>query len=87
MSTTTTVRKVGGSLMLTVPPVVIKYLQIKAGSQLDWENKGDAFIVRRPRKQPKYTIEELAARCKPGGRLTKEEREWIDAPRVGREIL
>jgi hypothetical protein len=42
---------------------------------------------KRRLERPKYTIEELTRGAKPRQRITKEEREWLDAPRVGRELL
>jgi len=41
----------------------------------------------KKRRQPHYTIEELVKDAKPRRRTSKEDREWLDAPRVGRELL
>ena len=38
-------------------------------------------------KRKRYTLEELLAQCDFSKRLSKEEREWIDAPRAGREEI
>lgn len=37
--------------------------------------------------RPHYTLDELLAECDPSAELTVREREWLDAPAVGREIL
>ena len=81
----TNLRKVGGSVMLTVPPAILEGLPLKTGSEVQLSVEGEKLIVSA-KKKPRYTIEELVARCKPGGRLTREEREWISAPSVGREL-
>jgi hypothetical protein len=36
-------------------------------------------------EKPRYTLEELLAQCDPEAPLSDEEREWLDAPAVGRE--
>lgn len=38
---------------------------------------------------PRYTLDELLAEAKASGAypLPAEEREWVDAPAVGREVL
>ena len=35
----------------------------------------------------RYTLDELLAQCDPSAELTAQEREWLDAPAVGRELL
>jgi antitoxin ChpS len=84
-SSVTSLRKVGGSVMLTVPPAILEGLHLKVGSKVQLSVQDEKLVVS-PKKKLRYTIEELVARCKPGGRLTREEREWIGAPSVGREL-
>lgn len=40
----------------------------------------------RHRKAVRYTLAELIAQCDPSAPLTEEDRAWLDAPPVGREI-
>lgn len=35
----------------------------------------------------RHTLDELLAQCDPSAELTAQEREWLDAPAVGREVL
>jgi len=83
---TTNLRKVGGSVMLAVPPAILDLLHLKAGDQVALA-VDDAKLVIEPRPCPKYTLEELLAASDYSGELTAEEREWIDAPAAGRELL
>ncbi|MGD0731548.1 MAG: AbrB/MazE/SpoVT family DNA-binding domain-containing protein [Terracidiphilus sp.] len=83
---TTNLRKVGGSVMLAVPPAILDELQLHAGSTVGLAVDGDRLILK-PRRRPRYTLDELLAQCDYSGPLTAEEREWIDAPAVGRELL
>ncbi len=82
---TTTLRKVGGSVMMAVPPALLKHLHISAGSIVGVELDGERLIVKSAR--PHYTLEELLAQCDPSIPMTDEEREWLDAPAVGNEIF
>jgi antitoxin ChpS len=51
---------------------------------------GERLVVQT-RLKPRYTLEELLAKCDYSQPMTPEERdpeerEWIDAPPVGREL-
>ena len=35
----------------------------------------------------RYTLDELLAQCNPDAPMTPEDREWVDAPAVGRELI
>jgi len=83
---TTNLRKVGGSVMLAVPPVLLDQLHLKAGATVALAVDGERLVVQiRPR--PRYTLEELLAKCDYSQPMPPEDREWIDAPPVGRELL
>ena len=45
------------------------------------------IIIEPVRKRPRYTLEDLVAQCDRRKRRSREEREWLDAPPVGREAL
>jgi antitoxin ChpS len=44
-------------------------------------------LVMQSRPKPRYTLEELLAASDYSQPRTPEEREWIDAPPVGHELL
>jgi antitoxin ChpS len=83
---TTNLRKVGGSVMLAVPPVLLDQLHLQAGATVGLAVDGERLVMQ-PRPKPRYTLEELLAKCDYSQPMTPEEREWIDAPPVGRELL
>lgn len=83
---TTNLRKVGGSVMLAVPPAILELLHLEAGNSVGLAVDGDRLVVQA-KKRPKYTLEELLAQCDYSQPMTDEEREWLDAPAVGRELL
>lgn len=83
---TTTLRKVGGSVMLAVPKAILDTLDLKAGATVDLDVDGERLMVQG-RKKPRYTIDELLDQCETSsGPLSEEDRIWIDLPPVGREL-
>ncbi len=83
---TANLRKVGGSIMLAVPPAILDQLQLKAGATVGLAVEGDRLILKA-QKKPKYTVEELLAASDYSQPMTAEDREWVDAPSVGRELI
>ena len=83
---TTNLRKVGGSVMLAVPPAVLDILNLQSGSKVGIAVEGGRLIVE-PRKRPRYTMNELLAQSKPKAPRSREEHKWLAAKPVGRELL
>ena len=83
---TTSLRKVGGSIMLAVPPALLDLLNLQAGAKVGLAVNGGRLVVE-PQKRPRYTLDELLAKCDPKAPRRKEDREWLDAPPVGDEII
>lgn len=81
----THLRKVGGSVMLAIPPALLDLLHLKAGLPVGVDVEGDRLIIEAS-PRPHYTLAELLANSDYHEPLTPEEREWIDAPPVGKEI-
>jgi antitoxin ChpS len=81
----TTLRKVGGSVMLAVPPALLDLLQLEVGATVGLVVDGNRLVVNTKVK-PRYTLGELLA-ASDYSRQREEEQEWLDAPAVGREIL
>ena len=82
----TNLRKVGGSVMLAVPPAILDMLHLQAGSTVALVVDGGRLIVElQPR--PRYTLDELLAQCDPSAELTQEDREWLEAKPVGSELV
>jgi antitoxin ChpS len=83
---TTNLRKVGGSIMLAVPPALLDVLDLHPGAKVGLEVKSGRLVVE-PKPRQRYTLEELLAKCNPRARRSKEEREWLAAKPAGRELL
>jgi antitoxin ChpS len=82
----TNLRKVGGSVMLAVPPALLDLLHLKAGASVGVAVDGGRLVVEAS-PRPRYTLAELLAASDYSTRVMPEDREWLDAPAVGREIL
>jgi antitoxin ChpS len=83
---TTKLRKVGGSIMLAVPPVLLNLLQLSAGATVAVDVE-DGRLVVEPRPRHRYTLEELLAASDYSQPQPSEEREWVDAPAAGGELI
>jgi antitoxin ChpS len=83
---TTNLRKVGGSVMLAVPPALLDILNLQAGAKVGIAVESGRLVVE-PRQRPRYTLAELLAKCDPKAPRAKEEREWLDSRPAGGEIL
>lgn len=83
---TTNLRKVGGSVMLAVPPAFLDQLNLKIGATVGLAIDHGRLVVN-PSPQPHYTLAELLAASDYSQKQPAEEREWVDAPAVGRELL
>jgi antitoxin ChpS len=83
---TTHLRKVGGSIMLAVPPVLLDMLGLRPGSKVGVAVERGRLIVE-PQKRPRYSLDELLAQCDPKAPRTKEEREWLDSKPAGSELI
>ena len=83
---TTNLRKVGGSIMLVVPPAFLDQLHLQAGATVGVTVSGGHLVID-PNPRPRYTLAELLAASDYSQSQPTEEREWVDAPAVGGELL
>jgi antitoxin ChpS len=83
---TTNLRKVGGSVMLAVPPAVLDMLHLRAGATVALVVDSGRLIVE-PQPRRRYMLEELLAQCDASAEPTQEDRKWLNAPPTGGELL
>ena len=83
---TTNLRKVGGSVMMAVPPAILELLNLRAGATVGVAVEKGRLVVE-PQTRPRYTLDDLLAASDYSRPQPPEEREWVDAPPVGREII
>lgn len=83
---TANLRKVGESVMLAVPPSLLNSLRLQVGSTVEIAVDNNQLVIR-PQLRPRYTLDELLAVSDYSQAPSAEEREWIDSPAVGRELI
>lgn len=86
MANTSTLRTVGGSVMMAIPKPLLETLGVTANAKLDLTVE-EGKLVAVPRKRPKYTLDELLARGDPNANLTEEDRDWLSDPPRGNEVI
>lgn len=82
----TNLRKVGGSVMLAVPPALLDLLHLKAGASVGVIVDGGRLVVEAS-PRPRYSLAELLAGSDYLEQPSPEDRQWLDAPAVGKELL
>jgi antitoxin ChpS len=82
----TSLRKVGGSIMLAVPPALLDILHLRPGAKVGLAVRSGRLVVE-PQQRPRYTLDELLAQCNPKARRSKEEREWLDDKPTGGDLI
>ncbi len=83
---TTTLRRVGGSAMLVVPPAFLDQLCLQPGATVGLAVNNGRLIVE-PSPGPRYTMAELLAASDYSQPQPPEEREWVDEPAAGGELI
>lgn len=83
---TTTLRKVGGSIMLAVPPAILDLLNLRAGATVGVSVDNGRLIIE-PDSKPRYKLDELLAQCDASADTTEEDRAWLGDKPQGSELL
>ncbi len=83
---TTSLRRVGGSVMLAVPPAFLDQLKLQTGDLVGMVVEHGCLVVQ-PKPRPRYTLAELLAASDYSQPQSEQDREWIDAPAVGGELI
>ena len=83
---TTSLRKVGGSIMLAVPPAILDMLHLHAGAMVGLAVDHGRLVVE-PTPRPRYSLDELLAQCDASAEISAEDHAWLDSKPVGRELL
>ncbi|QOY88531.1 AbrB/MazE/SpoVT family DNA-binding domain-containing protein [Paludibaculum fermentans] len=83
---TTHLRKVGGSIMLAVPPALLDLLGLRPGVKVGLAVEGGQLVVK-PHSRPRYTLDELLAQCDAKAVRSQEDREWARGKAAGGELI
>jgi antitoxin ChpS len=82
----TNLRKVGGSIMLAIPPALLDLLRLQPGAKVGLTVQSGRLVVE-PQRRPHYTLEELLVQCHPKVVRDREEQKWLDGKPAGGELI
>ena len=71
---------------LKIPAAEVASLALREGSTLAASFVGEDLVLR-PVRRGRYTADELLAQCDYSLPMSDEEREWLNTPPVGRELI
>ena len=83
---TSTLRAVGGSVMMAIPKPVLDSMGLGPNVKVALRIEEGRLVVE-PRPRPRYSLAELVAQCDADAPPSEEARLWDEAPLVGGEAL
>ncbi len=83
----TTLKKAGGSLVMTVPASVRDAMELSEGQRLSVVVDNGKIVLEPATPRRRFTLDELLEQCDLDRPYSEDERTWLDAPPVGRELL
>lgn len=83
---TSNLRKVGGSVMLAVPPAILEMVRLQSGSTVTIAVEAGRLIIE-PERKKRYSLEELLAQCDPSAPLSDDDSTWTASAPVGKELI
>jgi len=81
----TSLRKVGGSVMFAVPPVILDLLSIGAGTRVGVSVDHGRLVVDP--SPVEYTLSDLLAQCDLDAPMPEGDDLWLNSAPVGEELL
>jgi antitoxin ChpS len=82
---TTNLRKVGGSIMLAVPPTILELLNLQPGATVGVTIDAGRLIIE-PLPKPHYSLDQLLAQCDSNALIADEDLTWLDVKPMGYEL-
>jgi antitoxin ChpS len=81
-------RKVGGSVMVAIPPAVLEELKLRPDSDVAVSVKGGRLVIDpKAKPRPRYTLDQLIKEGRNAKNLKFKDKAWLNMPRAGREII
>ncbi|MCQ2995770.1 antitoxin [Pseudomonas syringae] len=72
--------------MLAVPPAFLDQLHLEAGATVSLAIDEGRLVIN-PKPKPRYTLTQLLAASDYSQPQSDEDREWVDGPAVGGELI
>ena len=84
---TSTLRKVGGSVMLAVPPAILNLVQLQSGAVVSISVENGRMVVE-PETTKRYTLQELLGQCDLSAPIPEStDDQWTTSAPQGRELI
>ena len=83
---TTNLRKVGGSVMLAVPPALLEMVRLRSGATVSIAVENGRLVIE-PETRKRYCLEELLALCDASAPVSDEDARWTACAPEGRELI
>lgn len=80
------IQRWGNSAAVRLPAAMLAQLGVKIGDAFTVDVNARQEAVLRVAK-PRYTLDELLAQCDPASPMSAQERQWLDAPAAGDELI
>lgn len=83
-----TLRRAGGSLVLTIPKAHVRALGLGEGERIGVSVAAGKLVADpKASDRPRYKLQDLLAQCDAKAPLSKEDEAWLGDPPVGGERL
>jgi mRNA interferase ChpB len=86
----TSLRKVGGSAMIAIPPFILNMLNLHIGEDVSLELNSSNAIVIKPLQRKKPSLNDLLAQCDASAPMplqNAQDAQWDALRPVGNELL
>lgn len=83
---TINLRKIGGSIMLAIPPALLHLLRLQTGMKVGIAVEGGQLVVK-PHSRRRYTLDEILTQCDTKAARSQEDREWARGKAAGSELI
>jgi antitoxin ChpS len=80
-------RQVGGSVMVAVPPEVLKATGTGPRVAVTWSVDGRRASFEAKEVRPRYKLSELLAQCDPNAPQPEYDRAWLETASLGKEAI
>ncbi len=80
-------RRVGGSVMLAIPPAILESLNLSSDSQIELLIQEDQLVVRAAKRSQRPSLDELLAQCDVSAEFPSSDANWLSSKPIGREII
>jgi len=82
----TSLRNIGNSKGAVIPAQLLKELNIHLGDKLDAKAENGSLVITPKSVKPKYTLDQLLAKCDESASMPEELIEWCNSPSLGNEL-